>query len=379
VSPAVRPLRWSQVASWRASRHRLDARVPRRRRLVIASELCGLHAQVMSSADLTMWARVEGWRPDDLSKALWTDRSFVKIWAMRGTLHLFPSSEHPLWQAALSTYAHYRRDSWARYFGVTSEQMDRLIETIADALDGRELTREELATEVTKRRRSRAFGDAIRESWGGVLKPASYQGVLCFAPGDGQRVRFTNPRSWLNVDGSGPEPEEALREVIRRFVATFGPVSRDEVARWWAGVTPAGAERLIRSFGDEMSSFDVEGTEAWVLAEDEDAVASMEPTRSVRLLPGFDQYVIGSTKHSAQLMPGDFRDRVHRQAGWVSPVLAVDGRLEGVWSHTTTAKAVSVTVEPFTRQPAWVREGAQAEAERLATFLGGALAFDWKA
>jgi uncharacterized protein YcaQ len=333
----------------------------------------------MSSADLTMWARVEGWRPDDLSTALWTERSLVKIWAMRGTLHLFPSSEHPLWQAALSTYTHHRTASWARYLGVTSAQMDRLIETIADALNGRELTREELAAEVTRRRRSRAFGDAIRESWGGVLKPASYHGVLCFAPGDGQRVRFTNPRSWLEVDGSGPEPEEALRQVIRRFVATYGPVSRDEVARWWAGVSPAGAERLIRSLGDEVSSFDVEGTQAWVLARDADAVASAEPARSVRLLPGFDQYVIGSTKHSDRLMPGDFRDRVHRKAGWVSPVLTVDGRIEGVWSHRTAPKAVSVTVEPFTPQPAWVRKGAEAEAERLAPYLGGALAFDWRA
>jgi hypothetical protein len=88
--------------------------------------------------------------------------------------------------------------------------------------------------------------------------------------------------------------------------------------------------------------------------------------------------VIGSTKHSDRLMPGAFRERVHRQAGWVSPVLIVDGRIEGVWSHTTGPKRISVAVEPFVRQPSWVRKGAEAEAERLAAFRGGAMAFDWR-
>jgi hypothetical protein len=347
--------------------------------LAVASELCGLHAQVMSSADLTMWARVEGWRRGDLSTALWTDRSLVKIWAMRGTLHLLPASEHPLWASALRTYAHFRRESWARYYGVSSSTMDRLIATIGDVLHGAELTREDLAVAVRRRSRSKRYDAALLHSWGGLLKPASYQGVLCFAPSDGQRVRFTSPRSWLGIETDGPEPEEARRLVVRRFLAGYGPASSDEVARWWGALSPARTEAVIRSLGDDVVMLDVEGTQAWVLAEDEEAVASAKPTRTVRLLPGFDQYVIGSTKHSDRLMPGDFRDRVHRQAGWVSPVLAVDGRIEGVWSHATTPKAVSVTVEPFTRQPGWVRKGAQAEAERLAAYLGGAFAFDWKA
>jgi uncharacterized protein YcaQ len=347
--------------------------------LAVASELCGLHAQVMSSADLTMWARVEGWRRDDLSTALWTDRSLVKIWAMRGTLHLLPASEHPLWASALRTYAHFRRESWARYYGVSSSTMDRLIATIGDVLHGTELTREELADAVRRRSRSKRYDAALLHSWGGLLKPASYQGVLCFAPSDGQRVRFTSPRSWLGIETDGPAPEEARRHVVRRFLAGYGPASRDEVSRWWGALSPARTEAVIRSLGDEVVTIDVEGTPAWVLTEHEDAVASAEPTRSVRLLPGFDQYVIGSTKHSAQLMPGHFRDRVHRQAGWVSPVLAVDGRIEGVWNHSTARKGVSVTVEPFTARPAWVRKAAEAEAERLAAFFGGELAFAWKA
>jgi Winged helix DNA-binding domain len=370
-------LTWRQVAAWRAARHHLDGRVPRRRRLAVASELCGLHAQVLSSADLTLWARVEGWRPNDLSAALWKDRTLVKLWVMRGTLHLIPSKEHALWTAAIQTSPAVRGDRWARHLGISQEEMDRLIGTIGEALDGRALTREELTAEVTRRRREPAVAEAMGHSWGGLLKPASYRGLLCFAPSDGQRVRFTNPRSWLEIDPPDIDPQDALREVTRRFVTTYGPVPADEIARWWSEGGSVGARRLMRSFDGEFVEVDVGGTPAWVRADAVRKIASLEPPRIVRLLPGFDQYMIGSTKHSVRLMPGDHRARVHRQSGWVSAVLTVDGMLEGVWSWARTGSRVAVTIEPFRKQPGWVRRGAEDEAERLAAFFGADLELRW--
>jgi winged helix DNA-binding protein len=376
--PARLRLTWPQVAAWRAARHHLMARVPRRRRLGVVSELCGLHAQVTSSADLTVWARVEGWGSADLDRALWKDRTLVKLWLMRGTLHLVPSSEHALWTAALRTSTASLGDRWARFLRVPRSEIDRLLETIVEALDGNALTREELAAEVTRRRRDPALGEALRHSWGGLLKPASYRGLLCFAPSDGQRVRFTSPRSWLGLEGSdGPDPEDALREVVRRFVTTYGPVPTDEVARWW-GESARTIGRVLRSLDDEVVEVDVEGTLAWATRAAARGIVRHEPAGSVRLLPGFDQYVIGSTKHSARLLPaGIDRDRVHRQAGWVSPVLAVDGMLEGVWSWTRKGSRVLVTIEPFRTPPRGVRTAAESEAELLATHLGGALDLRW--
>jgi len=345
----------------------------------VASELCGLHAQVMSSADLTLWARIDGLHAGDLADALWEKRSLVKIWAMRGTLHVFPASEHPLWSSALRTFMQGHLDSWARHYGVSSREMERLLATIGELLQGAGLTREELAAAVRAKSRSKRYDGALRHSWGGILKPASYQGSLCFAPSDGPRVRFTDPRSWLGVDGDGPEPEDARREVFRRFLTTYGPASRDEVARWWGAMSPARTEGVIRTLGEEVVTLDVEGTPSWALARHADEIRSATPSRSVRLLPGFDQYVIGSTKHSDRLMPGDHRARVHRQAGWVSPVLAVDGMIEGVWSWARKGSRLAVTLEPFRKQPSWVRTAAEAEAERLATFLGTDLALSWSA
>ena len=69
--------------------------------------------------------------------------------------------------------------------------------------------------------------------------------------------------------------------------------------------------------------------------------------------------------------------RVYRSQGWISPVLLVDGRMEGVWRHERKGGRLVVEIEPFTEQPGWVRHGAEQEAERVARCLGGELKFIW--
>src|SRR5713226_7039003 len=144
-------LTWARAAAWRIRRHHLDQRAPAGSMLAVASRLCGLHAQVMSSAELTVWARVEDLDRRAVQRALWEERTLVKTWAMRGTLHLLPASELPVWHAALRTIRRYLRPAlWQKYFGITIEELDCLTEAIAAALDGRVLTREGLAQEVRR-------------------------------------------------------------------------------------------------------------------------------------------------------------------------------------------------------------------------------------
>src|SRR5580704_14354466 len=102
-------LSWSQVAAWRTHRHHLDQRATCGNMLAVDSRLCGLHAQVMSSAELTVWARVEDLDRRAVQRALWDERTLVKTWAMRGTLHLLPAGEFPLWLAALGAGRRYLR------------------------------------------------------------------------------------------------------------------------------------------------------------------------------------------------------------------------------------------------------------------------------
>ena len=371
-------LTWSRAAAWRLRRQHLDRRASAGSLLAVAGRLCGLHAQVMSSAELTAWVRVEDLERGAVQRALWQERTLVKTWAMRGTLHLLPAGELPLWHAALGTSPRYLRPAaWQKYFGITMAELDCLTDAVANALDGRLMTREELVKEVVRLTGSRAFGRKLGESsWGTILKPAAFSGRLCFGPSQGQRVRFTRPDTWL---GAAPlvDPKAATAEVTRRYLAAFGPATHHDLARWWGGGGITAARQWIASLGDEVSPVEVEGEPAWMLAADAREAHELTPARSVRLLPGFDQYVVAASCHAAHLLPGDLRSRVYRPQGWISPVLLVNGRMLGAWSHELKGSRVEVAVEPFVKTPAWVRRAAGLEAERLAAFLGGALSLRW--
>ena len=118
---------------------------------------------------------------------------------------------------------------------------------------------------------------------------------------------------------------------------------------------------------------EIEGETAW--AVDTDAA---NPVDSVRLLPAFDQYVIAATRHAERLLPDPaLKPRVYRNQGWITPVLAVGGRFDGVWRHERKGRRVVVEIEPFAKLTKRVRAEAAEEAERLAGFLGGELALRW--
>ena len=337
--------------------------------LAVASRLCGLHAQVMSAAELAAWARVNGLERGDVPRAVWEERTLIKTWAMRGTLHLLPAGDLPLWHGALATSRRYRSAvGWKRWLGITLEELDGLTVAIGKALKGRVLTREELLREVGRLGGSKA--KLALNGWGTVLKPAAFAGHLCFAPSLGTRVRFTRPDTWLKQRSRPLDPNGATAELTRRFLSAYAPATVHDFARWWGGASMKTVRGWLSGLGDEVAAVDLEGEQAWMLADDVREVRDLPASRSVRLLPAFDPYVIGASRHAHHLLPGEFRSRIYRPQGWVSPVLLVNGRMEGTWAHKIAGSRLEVTIEPLAKQPAWVRRAAAAEAARLAEFFG---------
>jgi hypothetical protein len=329
--------------------------------LRVTADICGLHAQVLSSAELSLWARVEQLSPEAVRRALWSENSLVKTWAMRGTLHLLPRTELPFFFGALSTYTHFLKQGWLKYSGVSPEELEAVVTALAQTLPGRTLSREALAEEVAVRTGSKKSGEVLRQSWGVMLKPAAFRGQLCFAESEGQRVRFTHPGAlelW-----SGPR---ALRELARRYLAAYGPATRQDFVAWW-GESAAKAEALLAEL--DTVEVEVDGTRALLLQRDVRVALGARSTGAVRLLPAFDPYVIGAPRRGG-LFPVAQKPRIFRGQGWISATLVIDGRIEGVWRQERRGRKLSLTVETFARPAASTRSGVSAEAERLAAFLG---------
>ena len=88
---------WDAIRAGRVVRSHLAERAPAERLVDVVRDLCGIHAQVMGSAELQLAARVEGITQADVRAALWERRELAKTWTLRGTLHLHPADELSLW------------------------------------------------------------------------------------------------------------------------------------------------------------------------------------------------------------------------------------------------------------------------------------------
>jgi Winged helix DNA-binding domain len=357
---------WPQALAWRMRRHLLDPVVEPSVAEVV-SRLCGVQAQVASSAELAIRVRRASSRNGEVERALRAGH-LVKTWAMRGTLHLLTPVEAGAFLSLIASGRSWERASWQRYFGVTPKQVEALRVAAGVVLADGPLTREELVAALTARRGLKHIGEALRSGWGTLLKPLAWQGALCFGPSRGNRVTFMRPEDasprWQGV----PDPDDAAPVAIAAYVGTYGPTTADAFGNWLAGGW-FGKRRLrtwFEGLGDRLAEVDLEGERMFVLAEDLDELASTHPTRAVRLLPGFDQYVLGPGTGDGHVVAPSRRAAVSRQSGWISPVVVVGGVVCGTW-----------TLDGHDAHVSWFREAGRtpaklirAEVVRLSAILG---------
>jgi len=140
-------LTWEEICRRRLAAQHLRTPLPAGSFHRMVTDICGLHAQVASSAELAAAVRVDGLTPGTVATALWSDRSLVKTWAMRGTLHALTAADYPIYVAALSNRRFDLDGPWLKYHGLVAADVPALIDAVSDALDGRQLTREELGRE----------------------------------------------------------------------------------------------------------------------------------------------------------------------------------------------------------------------------------------
>ncbi|TMC06322.1 MAG: winged helix DNA-binding domain-containing protein [Chloroflexi bacterium] len=315
----------------------------------IAGALCGAHAQVISAAELSIGRRIAGTTRADVRRALWEERTLVKTFGPRGTIHLLPTADLPMWTGALSALP---SSVPAHPEGVrfTPDQADQVIAAIGDALSDAELTVDELTEAIVDRvgpwaaeRTMEAFQDRWPR-WRQLTSTAAHRGMLCFAPDRGRKVTYTNPHRWLpgfRLD----DPDRALRGLVRRYLHAYGPATPPHLARW-LGISPRPAAALFDHMAGELQPVQLEGEPQWTLAGDTETPD--QPDRGVRLLPYFDAYVVAGQPRE-RLYPGAAAGRALTPAGQAGnyPVLLIDGVVGGVWHQRRSGRTVAITVEPL--------------------------------
>ncbi|MBK3601647.1 AlkZ family DNA glycosylase [Streptomyces sp. MBT54] len=311
-----------------------------------AAAMLGAHAQVLSAAELSVGLRGDGLTRTDVRTALWTDRTLVKTFGPRGTVHLLPAADLPLWTGALSAVP-AGPNPFPENARMTPDQVEEVVAAVGHALTGAELTIDELSDEVVARTGPWA-GDLVMPGfqamwprWRQVLHLAGHRGALAYAPNRGRKATYTNP-GCTPLPGAG-----ALPALIGRYLYAYGPATPAHFARWLAAPKRWAAEQFAAQAASgaiEEVAFGEDGP-AWVVAGDTDVPDA--PVRGVRLLPYFDAFAIASAPRE-RLFPGAAWERAlgGGQAGNF-PVLLVDGVVAGVWHQRRSGRRIAVTVEPL--------------------------------
>lgn len=365
---------WPEANARRLARQHLAGPAPGLSPAEAAGAMLGTHAQVLSAAELSVGLRGAGLTRTDVRTALWTDRSLVKTFGPRGTVHLLPAVDLPLWTGALSAVP-TGPNPFPKDARMTPEQVEEVVAAIGAALTGAELTVDELSEEAVARTGPWA-GDLVMPGfqamwprWRQVLHLAGHRGALAYAPNRGRRATYTNPGY---TPLPGPEAQAAL---VERYLYAYGPATPAHFARWLAA-PKRWAEGLFASLAGSGSgsgaieevAFEGAGP-AWVVAGDTDFPAG--PVRGVRLLPYFDAFAIASQPRE-RLFPGRAFERAlgGGQAGNY-PVLLVDGTVAGVWHQRRSGKRIAVTVEPLEPLSAGRLRALEDEVERVGAIMEG--------
>jgi len=320
--------------------------------------VAGLQAQEPIDPYVGLWARLDGFAPEQLG-ALLAERAAVRVHVIRPTIHLVSAADCLAWQPlAAGVIAAAFRNPYGRRF----EQAG--VDPRAVAAAGRELlleaprTRAQLAAALAERwprPDAEALGSAV----------TSFNPVVQIPPRglwrrSGQAT-WALTEDWL---GRAPDPEGDLDAAVLRYLAAFGPATPADMRTWsrLTGLREA-FERLrprLRTFRDERGRelFDVP----------DGPLPDPDTPAPPRLLPQFDNVLLAHDDRSRVLHPaGPTPDQ-----GAFRGTVLVDGRLRGFWRAETDADTATIHLEryaPLPDDPPDTADALHAEAERLLDLL----------
>ncbi len=324
----------------------------------VVEALCGVQAQELPAARLSLRPRGAGLTDAGVEAARVEERSFVRTWAMRGTLHLVASDDLFWLRRLLSPGSIRANERRSIQLGLDESTYRRAMGLIDRAL----ASGEALGRAALKEALARGGVDSGGQRMVYLLARATAEGLICEGPFEGRYATYVRVQDWL---GRTPprlyDRAEDLNRLVVRFLDAYGPAAPEDLATW-SGLPVSECRTAFRDAG--LTAVSIEGRNLWVTGE-----PGGPETSGVRLLPAFDTFLLGYRDRSLHLDPAYAR-RVNRGGGIVKPVLLVDGRAAGTWRLVRKRKGAAVSVQPFWKPAKKAEPQIEREAEDLARFLG---------
>jgi Winged helix DNA-binding domain len=294
----------------------------------VAAAAVGLQAQDVGAARLGVRARSTAVDEAAVVNTIQRERSVVRTWLMRSTVHLVAAGDLR-WMAALygPVMERNHRSRW-RKLGITEPMIETALTHARELLDGRGLTRHELAAELAARGLRLGEDGQVPTH---LLAALTARGLTCRGADRGRDATFVLIDDWVPPVPPSADPGA---ELARRYFRAFGPATAADFTTW-SGLPSGAALAAVR---DELTEVDFDGRRGWTLGV-------VEPVPAFRLLPMFDNYLLGYRDRTAMLDPG--RNAQVYVGGIIKAAVVCDGRVIGIWRLERSARTAAVRVAPF--------------------------------
>lgn len=308
----------------------------------VVRHLLAVQAQDLRAAKLALRARGELFKAADVDAALSEQRTLVRGWLGRGTLHIVAREDY-WWLLALTARARYTMNARRlRQEGVSEDDAERALKIVETALgDEGPLPRKELAERIAAEG-IRTEGQAIAH----LMLFATLRAVTVLGPVRHGAQDFVLARDWLG-EPEPPDRDAALAELARRYLAGHGPASAADLAGW-IGLPLRDARAGLNAIADDVVAI---GEDMADLATNDPVPERVPP----RLLGAFDPYLLG-WKDRKFAVPPEHARSVHPGGGIIRPVATVDGVVVGTWSRRDGLEALyplnGATADAFTAEAA---------------------------
>jgi Winged helix DNA-binding domain len=304
----------------------------------VVRRLGAVRAQSDSAAELSIRTRRKRSSAGEVAGAL-ADGRIIKTFAFRGATQLMTPEDGGIYLALRAASRMWELPSWQSFYKLRPSDWPHFREAVREALGDGPLTRDELGAAITAGPRFRHLAFAFEGHSRTLLKPLAWQGDMSFGPPRDGHATFQrldrNPR-WAGI----PELDAAGGRAVEAYVRAYGPATYDHVQYWLGNGLGAGRRRIqgwIAGLGDRLVPIDVGGGPAYVLRNQVEGLAATAPNAVVRLLPGYDQWVLGPGTADAHVVPPRRRTLISRQ----SNLVIIGGVVAATWSLTNDGIAIA--------------------------------------
>ena len=340
----------------------------------VVARLLALQAQDYLGALWSIGLRLPGSSEASIEQAL-DDRSLVRTWPLRGTLHIVAAPDVAWLLELLAPRRLAQLAGRRKQLGIDESTLARSRLVCREALaGGKQLERGAMFATLEAAGISTAGQRGIH-----ILGHLAQEGLLCLGARSGKQFTFTLLDEWVPHARSLPR-DEALAELARRYFAGHGPASVQDLA-WWAGLTLGDARKATAAAVPHLVQETIDGVVYWQAPPPPSAAPTGRPDSlddAVHLLPGFDEYLLGYTDRRAVLDP-QHAPLTHPGAnGVLFPVVVISGQVCGVWKREIKKKAVAVTFTSFAPLTAAQKEAVAMEAQRYGQFLELPVTIAWE-